>query len=584
MSDEGPTVVVDRLDAGGLSTWIMARVDIVLSAAILLALTLKFLLAFRINIHWDEFYFLSQVHDYLRSDLTGRFQTFHVHFFSWLPFISTSEIDQIIAGRLAMGMCLVGSAFLIYGIARRFTSHSGALFAVLAYLSVSVVVDYGASFRTDSIATFLVLLSFYLLLRKPGGPVGAALAGAAMAIGMLVTIKSVFHLAAIGAAIWWLAPSFRARVRLALPFAAALGLAFCAGYLWHASVLAAPEASAATRFMGRTASKMFLEDGLIPRWRELLILVALNPLFWFMTILGAVTAWSWIRGRNGRTAEEGWLVLALALPLLAPLFYRNAFAYFYVFILPAASILVGISYDRYLWRSVTESAAKQLPFALLLLLAQLAFFGANYVLRLPDRIEPQRMTLAAIHAAFPDPVSYIGGYGIAATMPRVGFFMSGWGMDSYRRAGRPVFADLVATAQPPLLLADSAALTAALLPGWEVADKYALLPEDIRYLRDHYLPYWGMIFVAGAELQAHPSGGNVAFDIAVSGNYRLDSTMAVTIDGQARKPGDVITLAVGQHSFEMNSTAGEAFLRWAEVPPPPQNTPVDLLTFFNVGR
>jgi hypothetical protein len=369
-----------------------------------------------------------------------------------------------------------------------------------------------------------------------------------------------------------------------LPFAVVFGLAFCAGYFWHASVLAAPAAGAATHFMSRTASKMFLEDGLVPRWRELVALVVLNPLFWFMTIMGAVTAWGWTRGGNSRNAEAGWLVLALALPLLAPLFYRNAFAYFYVFILPAASLLVGISYDRYLLRSVTESTAKQVPFPLLLLLAQLAFFGANYALRLPDRIEPQRVTLATIHAAVPDPVPYIGGYGIVATMPRVGFFMSSWGMDSYRRAGRPVFADLIAKAQPPLLLADSAALSAALLPGWEVADRYALLPEDRRYLQDHYLPYWGMIFVAGVELQAQPSSGNAAFDVAVSGSYRLASTVAVTIDGHTRKSGDVITLAVGPHSFEMDSAAAEAFLRWAEVPPPPPNTPVDQPTFFNIRR
>jgi hypothetical protein len=574
------TVATKQSYRANIPAWAMARADIMLSAAIVLALALKFLLAFRINIHWDEFNFLSQVHDYLRGDLVARFQTFHVHFFSWLPILGAGEIDQIVAGRLAIGICVTGSALLIYGIARRFASHSGALFAVLAYLSVSVVVDHGASFRTDPIATFLALLSFYLLLRRPGEPVGAALAGAVMAIAMLVTIKSVFHLAVIGAAIWWLAPGWRARARLAMPFAVTFALLFCAGYLWHASVLAAPEASAAAGSLGRTASKMFLEDGLIPRWRELLIVVALNPLFWFMTVLGAVTAWGWTRGRNGRNAGEGWLVLALALPLLTPLFYRNAFAYFYVFILPAASLLVGIAYDGYLRRSVTEIEAKRLPFVLLLLLAQCALFLANYALRMPDRIEPQRKTLAAIHAVFPEPVPYIGGYGIAATMPRVGFFMSGWGMDNYRRAGRPIFADLVAKAQPPLLLADSAALSAALLPGWEVAERYTLLPADIRYLKDNYLPYWGIIFIAGKQIELPSSGEKASFEIAIGGEYRLESNAPVLIDGIKRKPGDVVTLAIGTHRVDVDPGTDHVSFRWAAALPPPASEPTDIWTFF----
>jgi hypothetical protein len=576
-------VTAERPDRLGVAAWIMAGADAVLFGAIILALALKFLLAFRINIHWDEFYFLSLVHDYLRGELAGRLQTFHVHFFSWLPIVGTGEINQIIAGRLTMVLCAIVSTLLVYGIARRFVSRGGALFGVFGYLSVTVIVMHGASFRADPIAIFLVLLSIYLTLCRPGGVVGAALAGAVMAIAMLVTIKTIFYFVAIGAAIWWLAPNFRNRVRLAVPFAVVLGLVFWAGYLWHASVLAAPEAGAATGFMGRTASKMFIEDGLFPRWRELLIVVLLNPLFWFMTVEGAVLAWSWTRGRTDHDRRDGWLVLALALPILTPVFYRNAFAYFYVFILPAASILVAISYDRHLQKWVDERAVKQIPFVLLLIAAQCIFFLANYGQRLPNRITPERTTLGAIHAVFPNPVPYIGGYGIAATMPRVNFFMSSWGIDNYRRAGRPIFAGLVAKTQPPLLVADSPSLYAAMLPDITVADEYTLLPADIRFLKENYLQYWGMLFVAGKRLQAS-SADNVAFDMAISGDYRLDSEAAVMIDGALRQPGDIISLAAGPHRFEAGSARGEVFLRWAKAPPPLESEPVSFFAFFDIRR
>ncbi|MGH6707761.1 MAG: ArnT family glycosyltransferase [Bradyrhizobium sp.] len=490
-------------------------------------------------------------------------------------------MGQIVAGRLAMWMCLAGSVVLIYGLARRFVSHGGALFAALAYLSVSAIADHGASFRTDSLATFLALLSFYLMLRRPGGSLGAALAGVAMAVAMLVTIKSVFHLAALAVALLWLTPGIRDRARLAAAFAGVFGLVFAAGYLWHASALAEPEAGAATGFLGRTASKMLFEDGLLPRWKELLTVVILNPLFWLMTLMGAGTAWGWTRGKGGRDSRDGWLVLALALPLLTPLLYRNAFLYFYVFILPAASLLVGITFDKYLRRDAIDREAKRLPVAFLLLFAQCAFFCAIYALRLPDRTEAERVTIAGIHAVFPEPVPYIGGYGIAATLPRVGFFMSGWGLDSYRREGHPVFADLVAKTQPPLLLADSPALTAALIPGWDIDKKYALLPADIDYLRENYLPYWGMIFVAGKRLQIPAASDSVAFDIAVSGDYRLGSARPAVIDGQMREPGDVVRLAAGHHVLS-GSVPGEAVLRWAPALPPPDTAPVDFMTFFDI--
>lgn len=581
MSSEEQAVAVGRADRIGLPAWIMARANVILMAAVLLAVALKLFLVFRLNIHWDEFYFLSQVHDYLRGALSTRLQTFHVHFFSWLPIPGTDEIDQIVAGRLVMWTCLAASAFLIYGIARRFASHGGALFAVLAYLSVSAIIDHGASFRTDPIATVFSLLSFYLLLCRPGGSVGAALAGCAMAVAMLVTIKSVFHLVALSAAFLWLAPGFRTRAVLVVMFAGVFGAIFYAGYLWHGSTLPELEASAAPGFLSRTASKMLLEDGLAPRWKELLTVVVLNPLFWFMTVMGAATAWGWIR--SGRDTGQGWMALALALPLLTPLFYRNAFLYFYVFILPAASLLVGIFYDRCAGTAVAGREARQRPLAFLLVLAQCALFLANYALRLPDRVEPQRETLAAIHAAFPDPVPYIGGYGIVSTMPRVGFFMSGWGMNSYRKAGRPVFADLVAKRQPPLLLADAPVLNAVFLPDWEVDERYALLPADTDYLQDNYLPYWGMVFIAGKRLRVPVSTDVETFEMAVSAEYRLDSAGPTVIDGLSRQPGDVIMLGAGRHILSGESAGSEVILRWAKAPPPPQSEPVDLATFFDLN-
>jgi len=556
------------------------RAEDLLPAIVLVALAFKFLLVFRININWDEFYFLSLVHDYLRGTLNGRFQTLHVHLFTWLPTLHTDEAEQIIAGRLVMAATAAASALLLYGIARRFLSRAGALFGVLAYLSTTVVVEHGTSFRTDPIATLLVLLSLYLILRKPGGTASMAIAGIAMAAAMLITIKSVFYLLVIGATIPALTSGIRGCIRAALAFALPFALALAAGYMLHAASLAETVPPSATGFLRGTASKVFLKDGLFPRWADLVMVVAYNPLFWFMAIHGAAIASRAARANAKTVGWEAWLPLILALPLLTPFFYRNAFAYYYVFILPPASILIGLSFEAFRRRAADPADRRAALFSPILVTLQCVIFAAGIFRLLPDQIEPQRATLAAVHEVFPHPVPYIDGYGVVASFQRHGFFMSSWGMDGYHDAGRPVYPALVARAQPPLLLADSPSLYAALIPDVTVAERRVLLPEDIAFLKENYLQHWGMLFVAGKRIELPASGDPAAFDIAVAGAYRLEAAAAVTIDGKRQEPRDVVTLAIGRHSLEAGTMTGEVVLRWAAALPPPPGEPPSLMAFF----
>jgi hypothetical protein len=563
-------------------------------AAIAIALAAQPVLAFRINANWDEFVFLARVHEYLRGEPVARFQTLYVHLFAWLPGLGGSEIDQIVAGRLAMAACLAGSALLVYAIARRFAGREAALFGLLAYLSLTVVAQHGASFRADPLATLLSLLAIWLLLSVPNRIAGAAFAGLAMAFALLVTVKSVFYLAAIGAALFCLAAGLRGFVRLALCFGIPFLTATALLYLLHDATLAPAAAGtlagaaapasggaidAAWRFAGRIAGKMFVEDGIFPRWREFLVLVTLNPLFWFMAVDGALAT-------ARRRARADWLPLALAVTLLTPILYRNAFFYFFAFILPPAAILIAISYDRHRERLRDRNGRASRVLAAGVVLALLAFLAINYARLLPDRLAPQRQTIATVHQVFPQPVRYIDGFRAVASFPHAGFFMSSWGMDRYRAAGEPVFAALVADAQPPMLLADSPSLYAALVPGFATPAERLLLAEDAQFLSDHYQQYWGMLFVAGKRFAVPAGGARDGFTIAVAGDYRLEGTLPVRIDGREFMPGEIVSLAVGEHAFEADAPAGgtETVLRllWAAAGPAPEAPPVDLLSFFAI--
>jgi hypothetical protein len=559
----------------------MVRAQSILLGAVTVAIILKFLLIFRINIHWDEFYFLSFVHDYARGVLDARFQTFHVHLFSWLTRLETDEIGEILAARVIMALLASASAPLIYGIVRRFASREAALFSVLVYLSLAVVGDHGTSFRSDTITTFLVLFALFLLLRRSCGWIGAAGAGFTVGVAALVTVKTAIYVPVVAIVIWCLPSSLPSRVRLAMAFFAVLAVTYGGLYLAHDMSLPVAPQVAAAGYLGGTASKVLLEDGIFPRWADFLLVVAYSPFFWLMVLMGGYFTWRGVRSTRRR---EDWLPLVLVLPVLTPLIYRNAFAYYFVFILPPAAVLVAHFFDKHWRRALADPKSPAAGVLVMIVIAHCILFGVNAWRNSADKIAPQRTVLAAVHDIFPAPVPYTDGFGVVASFPRHGFFMSSWGMQNYYRVGQPYYPPLVAQAQPALLLADSPSLYAALIPGVVVREERRLLPEDIRFLQDNYVQHWGMVFVAGKRLSMAAGRDRTAFDVAIAGDYRLEAGAPVRIDGRSVAPGEVVALGAGNHWFRPDGTASDAILRWAKAMEPPASEPVDILAFFGVER
>src|SRR5688572_11959318 len=397
--------------AGGAMAWIAFRAERVMLAAILFAVVTRFVLIARININWDEFYFLEFVHQYARGELAGRFQTFHVYFFSWLPALGWEVPDQMIAGRFVMALLATASAFLIYGIARRFMTRCGALFALLAYLSVSAVIEHGSSFRVDPIVTFLSLLALCAILHRPTGMPGAVLAGAAMALAMLVTVKSAFYLVVIAGVFWCLGHDLRTRAKLAAPFAASFVLSAVALFAFHDAILPPQEAAGATAFLRNSASKVFF-DSVFPRAFDLIWMLIPNPLFWLMLAQGVAIAWSVARKPENRSGWQAYLPLVLALPILTPILYRNAFAYFYPFILAPAAVLVGLAFDRQRQGAAKPDGVPSAKLAAVLVLVQCVILLFGSVAKLGDGMRMQRQTIAAVQWIVPSPVPYYAGFGV----------------------------------------------------------------------------------------------------------------------------------------------------------------------------
>lgn len=517
---------------------------------------LKFHLLFLQNINWDEFLYLARVHDALRGDLSGVLQSGHVHAFVWLPWVPDSEVDQIIAARVVMFALQIGTCGFIFGIARKlFDSPAAAVLGIFAYLSFAYIVDHGTAFRADPIAVFLLMGALWLLVRDRGGWFEIVSAGVLTALAGLVTIKSVFYAPTLALAILCLRGDANTRQRLSelFTFAATALTVFVILYFAHRHSLDAAQNYSATDMVSRSTDKAILFDRFFPRKPYLSSTLRHDSLAWIMLLTGFIVAAGVAMIRKNARRAAG--LAGLALPLVTLVFYRNAFPYYYVFVLAAPVVLVtGL---------IVLTSARPLAWyfqaagiSLIALLALNMF--DHYSLHNIDRIVAQRQLIETVHRMFPQPVPYIDRSSIISSFPKAGFFMSTWGMENYRVSGRPVMRTLLMQQKPPFLITNHQAL---MLDRKYQANPYALLPEDFEVLRDNFVPHWGEIWVAGKHLDLAKADTEYLFEILVPGTYTVESEVALVIDGIGRMPGAHVELGPGFHSASSRQPL-KATLRW----------------------
>ena len=408
-----------------------AKLPWLLLGLLALLFGLRFQLVFTANINWDEFLYLTTLHAHLRGELGSAFQSFQVHLFPWLAWVSDNEVEQVIAARLTMFALALGSAGLLYRIGRHFLTPSATLFALLCLQSLSYVVAHGASFRADPICAFLILAAIALLLRGRYAVWAPLLAGASFALALLVSIKSLLFMPAI-AAILIVRGWPRERRATLLKQAGLFGLSLTATvlllYAWHRLSLPDTVRSDAVGYAGQTASKMFLTGTLFPRLPVFVRSLLEDPAIWIAMAAGAALCLASLLDRANSRRSEAFLLLALASPLLVLPLYRNAFPYFYVFILAPGILLAGVAFERLLQARGERGVA--LPLLVVLAVVGLALAGqiGRGALLKADETRAQRQVVAAVQQVFPEPVPYIDWAGMIARYPKVGFFMSTWGL------------------------------------------------------------------------------------------------------------------------------------------------------------
>jgi dolichyl-phosphate-mannose-protein mannosyltransferase len=520
------------------------------------------------NINWDEFYFLSFVYDYARGTLATPLQSFHVHFFRWLTAVGGQEVDQVIVARGAMLLVFLGTCACVYRLARRTTSVDASWFAVICCAGYTNILQHGASFRTDGLSVCL-LMAALVLVQSPRRR-GPALAAGAMlvAVAVLITLKSVLFLPTI-CIVLAASPSQEWKIgrrasELAV-FLIVLAAAALALYAWHLRTLAgAGNHGAVGAYLRGTASKVVVAHRAF-----------LPGLFAFQqSVRGNLIQWSciawalWLIARDiavRRRLLESCALLALTLPLLSLAFYRNAYPYFLAFLMPPALVLCAVTFDALAGRidggSLRDGHLTVL--ATMAIALGIVWYGVDTG---PDGTLAQRQVIRAVHEMFPQPVPYIGRNGMVASFPRIGFFMSTWGLEDYRAGGTPVFTYLVRTYRPKFLIVNSKALEDAFdgNPG-------DLFDEDAAVLREHFVRVWGPLYVAGVHVRLE-EGAGAEWNAIGGGSYRVYSAAPVTINGSAYAPGSVVVLPDGPSAIHSLVTQ-DVELRTSDAGPAPHDPP-----------
>jgi hypothetical protein len=531
-------------------------------ACILLWLTKLWLIP-RLNINWDEFYFLDMVHAGTRGELTQGLQTAYTHLFSWLPGMQGDEIRQILVARALMVVLLGVSMLLIQRLATRWLSSGAAWTASLAFLVISPVLRHGGSFRADSLLLPLELGALVVLTSAMRDARSTGLgAGLLLGCATAVSVKAVLLAPVVGVLGLGSPSEWRRGLQRLLWLAAAASTTAAILLGAHLLSLAGSGAEAAGTTAQHALQKTIGDSSWFPQLPTLYAQLHEDRIFWLLAAAGFVWA---LRRRQ-------WSVAACALSLLPVLFYRNSFSYFYVVMWGPACLTIAAA-----CQALQELAARgtRPGLARIAAVALPALLLAQGLVRLPylaiPRQDAQRDLVAAVHQIFPSPVPYIDHSGMIATFTKVNFFMSTWGVEQYLAAHQPFMPAALSQYRPVLLVTNRSVITPSTLAF------SMLLAQDKQLIESYFQPYWGSIWVAGAAATLQP-GLPVTLRFPFGGRYRLESRKPIRIDGLLQAAQSVITVSDDKPELrvEVDSRSGEAEsirLLWAQARPAPARPP-----------
>ena len=562
----------------------MSQLGRALGCLLAVSISARLYWLFTAPFHWDEFHFLVVLYDAKRGALDTPLQTFYTHLFSWLPGLGSGAVPperfELLLGRSTMFLCAIATLGVLYALARRLYSPQIALACCVLYSGLSHVLEHGASFRYDPPLSLGFVVSWWLLTVSRA-QVAPWLAGVVVALMVLVSMKAVLVLPTL----LLLALCWRAQLA-GRPAGRQCGLrdlgAFAVGFaitlpllgalhavpilLEHPLDLSARVASVGGGFL---AGALPFAPG-----APLVASVAENPVAWCVLGVGFLLMLRAMLFGDAQSTDRAWMLAPGVLLLLVPFFYRNSFSYLMPLVLLAPVLFAGLALEflenraRGAW-VISISCAAALLTGSADIVRQHRQWGAI--------AENQDQLLRSVHRMFPGGVDYIDRCSMIATFKQRGLFMSSWVMARYHREGVNQLRQIYEETPSSMLLINGEALdirgsyertVPADRPeeGGRHSIRPPLFESDWRFLREHFVPYSGAVFLAGRRLAGGALSG--VLPIAIAGRYRLVQGEALFLEGERWEPGQVRALTVGRYFvFAEGVVGGDSLERIVRLEP-----------------
>jgi 4-amino-4-deoxy-L-arabinose transferase-like glycosyltransferase len=458
------------------------------------------------------------------------------------------------AARGLMVLATAGVVLVTWRLARRLSTGTGA-WAVAVLLALPQFAETATEARPDVPALLAHLLGLLALVRwREGGP-GRWLwaAGAWEGLAVALSLKAVFGLLGVAAALAAPGPARRRAVPALLRLGAGAALAPAAVLGWLAWSGGLP----AVRGLARDVVQGSV--GFVDRAKAWPVYGSEIGAF-VVAGLGLALAWR-ARGRGllGHPVHGALLVpalvvaVALALPW-TPAVYQHA----WLPVLPVAAVYAGLGLAALVAEARRRPAPGRVALAAAALLGAVLVPGAEavvFALRNQNADQLRQMRAALALACPGEPV--LDGVALTVFRPaahRYGTLVTGvreWvaqGMISEETLAADMRAARARVALPDRRLR-------------------AMIGPVAAFLRDHYVAHPAGVLVAGAEIAATPGGGRRYVDLLVGGPHLLTASSGteVAIDTAAVRPGWV-SLAAGPHEVTWRGAGGAIRLVAAACP------------------
>ena len=533
------------------------HINILLTILIFAYILLYLFLISNTNINWDEFNYLSAIYKYQNGNSIAPIQSFHVHLFGWLTKINGKEIEQIITARYIQLLLLMASLGILYLLTQNLSSKTASLFAVFLALSFTDIIRHGFSFRPDPICLFLFLSTIYLINQNKR--IFSFIAGVSLAICFLISIKTIFYIPSIGIILIILSVKSDNRhifIKNSLTFLSSSAVFIFLFYIFHCYLInhSSSVETISTIIDGKNmsqsaGSKVLWTGSLFPRLNIFIRSLTENAITYFVLLIGAlITIRNFFLSNN---KIRYTIIFCFIIPLFTLLFYRNAFPYFYVFILPPAFIITIPYVEKYIY--IMHRYKKFYSCLLILIPIIISTVNSSYFIknRFNNQLKPQREIINLVHKLFPQPAPYIDRNNMIASFPKTGFFMSTWGLEVYRDNDAPIFQDILESKQPHFLIANVRSLDLNDIKYFgETKNKYSLLDEDYIILKENFIHHWGALYLPGKVIKFSDGEKHAMFRIIIEGLYTVESNGEFFMNEKGLNNNEVVFLHKGLHSIQ----------------------------------